>query len=790
MNTRTQFRHISFSLFVAVTVVNILRGGSSGYMFTVNGDLVEPVHYSLEADTSVFAPGDVIYVGNKHFNYGGIFMTLGEEKDCRFVTIPPESGGIKDNGLPSPTSLPDGRVFLQLPDGQRKVVAASVTSTFLRRAIDPNEQTEGKNRAASKRPLSNMVTVNPLDTMSPEEIHGLWGIYLNNWPEGIEQKLAHVNTERVCITVSDYGGVPIKGSPYGHAVFPPLPPNIRYLVVEEGMSPGLRDFSHFSRFHDLVFLKFESFPREPLDAGLICQNVGMRYLDISGCGIPNYQKLASLTEMRFLNITRCQEIDNLEFVRDMHQLRTLFMGLTKISSLSPLDNSDSIREIHAGMTGVRNLPKGTLGSLRTMNLISSKVDAQSVARFRKDHPACIVQHGWAESLRNALQGATRLRVRTGGTCHRQLDQEKTLAEIAEQNEVKRFLDGIHIDEDKSNFSCACCGNPTFEFYAGDQLLAMVGYHHSQSLRWAGGQWPSDALLTGSSQDFVVSWLANNGVDGPRREQEEKQKQRDEQARRQRRYREIIPEQTLQAAIEARSTTEISWANDTLGEKRQKLMAEAFQKHEKDAQAGIQMYLRILGVMANGHWNYYDYYEPVIIKHLLPRFKGPPLAQAAIEVMKDDEAAMGAARWFFGEEGWRNLDEPDRVRILPQLAKLSLQHQDTSARKKTMVALMHINSDSATTLLRSVLSRPDQFPKESRKTNSGWKIDFGDGDALWSGEYSDAPWAALCLAKLGDLQSLAVIERLTRESQGKDKELAEKALQLLGEKDRKTPADNK
>jgi hypothetical protein len=767
----------SFSLFAIACQAG---AAGSAYTFSINGEPVTPQHYSLNGDASVFAPGDVIYVGDKQFDYGGLYMTLGEERDCRFVTASDRTGA-------APRRAPrDSRVFLELPDGRRKVVGLKVSWTVL----EPNEQTPGQSQGARKPPSFNRIPYNPLDSLSPEEIHGLWGIAFVQWPQGIEQTLAHIDTDRVCLTVDDRAGVGGRaGSFFGGPVFPPIPTKTRYLVVEKSVSPGLRDFSHFSQLRDLRFLHFRSFPSEPLDAGLICQNTGLRYLDLSGCGIPNYPRLAALTELRLLNISGCREIDNLEFVKDIRQLRVLLMGMTRISSLSPLDNSNSIREIHAGMTDVRDLPQGDLPSLRVVNLTSTKVDAQAVTRFRKAHPACAVQHGWADSLHQAVQGATRLRVRSGGTCHRQIEEEKTRAEITQPNVIEHFLDGIHIDEAGSNFYCGCCGNPTFEFYAGDRLLAMVGYHHGRSLRWAGGSWPTDALLTESSQAFTVAWLAQHGVDGPRREVQERQRREDEGTRRQRRYGELITPQTVRAISDAMTSRELRNDN-AVGDKRQRLTAEAFRKQEKDARTSIELYLRLLGVTANDGWNRYLDYEGPITKHLLPRFQGPELAQGTAGVMSDEEGMMGAARWLLGEDGWRNLDESDRERLVPPLAQRALQHRYMDTRKRVMNTLCEIGSPWAAESLRRVLARPTDPNWAPPQVKYGWRIKLVGGGEVRSDECSDAVWAAFCLAKMGDAESLPAIERLAQEAQGTDKDLFNQALQLLRKNARQAPRETK
>jgi hypothetical protein len=772
MNRRKQF--VPILMFLSLSAIDRVHADEPGYTFSINGTPVQPIHYSLNGDDSPMSPGDVIYIGDNQFNYGGLFMTLGEEKDCRFVTLPAETGDAKDRDAGNRPSPKDGRVFLQLADGRQIVVAVIITQAAIRRAVDPNASTTGKKQL----PIFDRVPVNPLDAMSPEEIHGLWGIHLSDWPEGIEQKLAQVDGNRVCVHVGDSAGIGRQSSFLGGPVFPPVPTSIRYLIVRGTNKPGLRDFSHFGQFHSLSFLIFQSMGREAaLNIDLVSQNASLQYLDVSGGYIVNPTKLASLTNLRFLNVARRQNIDDIEFVKDMRQLRTLILAGTPVRNLSPLDGSDSIHEIQASMTRVQDLPKGDLPSLRTMNLMSARVNAETVAQFRKAHPTCQVAFGWADSLRNAVRETTRIRIRTGGTCHRQPNQEQTLAEVTKKDEVDHFLDGIAIDEAGSNFFCGCCGNPTLEFYEGDRLLAMVGYHHGQSLRWAGGTWPTDALLTQSSQAFMVSWLARHGVQGPRREVDERQKQRDEEARRTQRYTALIPEQTRAALAQAWQSPELRNDNGR-GDVRERLFAEAFIKREKDAQTSIELYLRLLGVTGEYPWNYYHEYQQTITKHLLPRFAGLELAQTVTSVMKDDEGILGAARWLLWENGWRNLDESDHERILPSLAERALQHRSMGTRKDVMYVLSDIRDAWAAQPLRQMLSRPTDPNWAPPQMKYGRRIDLPDGGRVVSDECSDAVWAAFCLAKRGDQPSLPAIEQLAAQSQGRDKELLEAAIRLL------------
>jgi len=397
-----------------------------------------------------------------------------------------------------------------------------------------------------------------------------------------------------------------------------------------------------------------------------------------------------------------------------------------------------------------------------------------------------LQHRWTGSLRRAVRETTRLHIRSGGTCHRAIEQEQTLAEITDAGEINRFIHGIVISGWRSGGACECCGDPTFEFYAGDRLLAMVGYHHTERLRWADGKWTGDGRLTAASRRFLISWLSQHGVDGPRREGEAKQERQDEEGRRQRRYAEFIPPKLLLAAMEAEVRPSPSY--DPGGEQHRKLVAEVFLRHEEDAQTSIELYLRVLGITANSSgWNHYHEFQDTIAQSLLPRFKGPDLAQAALNVMKDDEGMAGAARWFLGENGWRSLDESDRERILRPLAQRALQHRYMDIRKGVMNVLCNIDTPWAVELLRSMLSWPTDPKWTPPEVSSGWRVSLADGSQVLSDECSDAVWAAFCLAKMGSVESLPAIQKLADESQGPDRNLLDKAIQLLRDK---TPVDRK
>lgn len=119
--------------------------------------------------------------------------------------------------------------------------------------------------------------------------------------------------------------------------------------------------------------------------------------------------------------------------------------------------------------------------------------------------------GWGQKLRDVIVACDHVRVRSGGLCHRDETTERTLFEITESNAVSELIGHLEINARGSGASCACCGNPTLEFYRGQQLVASVSCQHRRSLRWSG--WQGDGLLMRDSERYLSVLMRQHGVDG-------------------------------------------------------------------------------------------------------------------------------------------------------------------------------------------------------------------------------------------------------------------------------------
>src|SRR5436190_22413114 len=86
------------------------------------------------------------------------------------------------------------------------------------------------------------------------------------------------------------------------------------------------------------------------------------------------------------------------------------------------------------------------------------------------------RRNWEFPLMRAVADADRIRLRTGGTCHRHPLSERTLFEEHDPEKVREFVANIKINARASGWkaTCLCCGGPSIEFYKGGELLVTLG----------------------------------------------------------------------------------------------------------------------------------------------------------------------------------------------------------------------------------------------------------------------------------------------------------------------------
>lgn len=302
-----------------------------------------------------------------------------------------------------------------------------------------------------------------------------------------------------------------------------MPAGLQILRIESRSSDGLKNFDELRNLTQLCSLSV-SLTSAKFDCDLLKQAIHLESLDLSGAALKNTEALAGLTELRVLNLSWCRGLGDVSFASSMPKLEVLKIKKTLVADLSPLEGLHALRSVDAAVTPVRKLPE-RVPRLRRLDVISSPLSDDDVRAFRRANPLCEVRHRWMESLQTALASATRLRVHSGGTCHRNVAKERTLFETNDAAEIRQLMAGIQLIEERSGFHCMCCGDPSLEFYDQDGLIVTLGFHHGLGLRWPEG-WPGDAALAPQSADFLIHWLADRNVTGPLKErQAEEERQR-------------------------------------------------------------------------------------------------------------------------------------------------------------------------------------------------------------------------------------------------------------------------
>jgi hypothetical protein len=517
-----------------------------------------------------------------------------------------------------------GSIALNMLDGAQRIVGVEVSQTFQ---------------------VGQLKLVNPLASLSDEELRGLWGVKIDQWSDEIARKLNEIDFELACVTVgSDAAIAPDRA-------VPPLPADVRVLRLESNSNRGrFNNFAALRNLKQLTSLAVKTIGGT-FDCRALSESTQLETLDLTGNRLQNADALASLTELKVLKLTYCRGLTDVTFAKAMHDLVDLEVDNTQVEDLSPLDGLESLRTINANATPVRKLPK-SLPAIRELTILSTRMSDADVAAFKERHPQRLVRHRWEKSLQEALRTATRLRVRSGGTCHRNIENEETLFETEGREEIKQLLAGIDVEEDGARH-CQCCGDPSFEFYDGERLIATLGFHHGHSLRWV-NVWPADAMLSQTSSEFLIDWLAKRDVKGPL----EAVRAAEESGR-----------AALRRFEQARAGMSPTLA-DSFQQGPEKFAAQ-LSKELPDKAAQVQVLLKIFGA-SNDSWSMLGPIEQFADKQLRT-YDENVLAKAAEAALQGDDrqTRRGAARlwrlWRSPLEQWKpaNAAELHRIVILVQ-----------------------------------------------------------------------------------------------------------------------------
>lgn len=423
------------------------------YTFTLNGKAVEPVSRQKQP----LGPGDVVELYPYAFR-------LDEPGEYRLETR---------KGEPQ-------RVYRETVRGTH-VFVAGVEQTYVK-----------------EKP----VIQDGLRGLTPQEAAHLRGVYVDHQSRAVWAELEALKPfDAVWV---------LKPGLDDDRKVPALPSGVQYLLLRQTMSPSWSDWSSLGRFSTLRYLRADLMePQFSPEALGTHQNLQFLSVDQwkDARGLERFGKLQTL----HINGVA---LPDLGFVRAMPELRELEVRHAGLTNLEPLAGHPALRHVEAPFNPVASLPTQPWPVVQRVNVLGSRLSNDQAQAFRAAHPQATLTWNHQETLMEKLRLADKLRVRSGGTCHRDPSREKTLVEVTDRAQLGVLTGQMTVREPEDSLSCMCCGEPTFEFYSEGKLLTSVGFHHGQLLRWSDG-WESDCQLTAQSATALVDWLANQGLEGPK-----------------------------------------------------------------------------------------------------------------------------------------------------------------------------------------------------------------------------------------------------------------------------------
>lgn len=704
-----------------------LPGKTMGnYTFTLDGKDYEPGTYCLEmGDEPV--PGDVIQVG--------------------ILPVTLEEPGRYDLHWED-----DGFLYRVLADGSKVLIACRVFNE------EPDDDAAGAGRLKRKGGL-----VNPLAKLNDEALRQIRGVSLAAWPDDMGGLLGRLDLDKVCIHLE-------RNVAQGEGrALPPVPERLRHLMVSSSGHNGYLDFTRLKALSRLRFLDISGAGCDQFNFSLL-QGLPLEYLSLPWVReARGVEVIGSLRSLKTLEGNGSNYLGKADWVAGLPELRQFYAsqisgdGETKPVplELSALNGLAKLRAIHVALSPVASLPDKHLPQLTKATLMLSKVDEDAVRKFAAANPQCEVRRSMNATLAKALQGADRMRARTGGLCHRRESEETTIGEARDPALVREMAQHMEVRDDQGGFHCMCCGSPTFEFYRGAELIAAIGFHHGQSIRWGNGLWPGDAALTERSADFLIEWLDRNGHSKPKQERIEARRRSAADERRYQRYQALVPKGLMDAWDDAEDA-------DT--------MTKALENQVPDLEARTLLLLKLLGC-DNGTWTKTTGFEEVIVDRWLPAVPEATLLKVVAGVKPLSEEGQGAARWIFGRGNltpWQAKWE-----VLEPLAKFSMTHPRQANRWRALEGLRDLGGEPSRQLLMAVVRgdfKVRELPDEDLYEPEGSQTFYPNAITLPDGA-SDALAAALCLAELEDVASRSAVGKL-KSAQPEalraafDKELAE------------------
>lgn len=633
---------------------------------------------------------------------------------------------------------------------------------------------------------------NPIMEMDAAALKALCGVSIRAWPAGIEKQLARLDFQKVAISVS--------GSAIREKI-PPLPTGLRALAVraEGAWNPG--DLSGFSRLKNLKVLDLRTARIASFDLSLL-KGLSLKYLGLPRTQSVHFSKaVPDFGGLEVLDLSRVSSFGNGAWMGRLKSLRILRANWLEsefeddIGTLDPLafaalEGLSKLESLNAMGRNIQSLPAAGMRSLKWFQFSHGRVNKDMMLRFTTANPQAtggrtgreVVEEPFKpmpikvtpiREVSGPLKRADRIRVRSGGTCHRRVETEKLIFESRDAV-VIASLSAKLLNEESSGGgpSCMCCGDPSFEFFSGETLVGTVGFHHGETIRVLLNDGKAESLycvdfLEEENARFLVNWLAEHQYPSLREEWEYTNRKRAAGRKMEMRYDAIKPQairdewtQIGKLSMEERRTDVRDWT-------------AIWQRAVPDDRARGITFLRLFGC-GDGHWMSYTWYDEELVKERIPSV--PLVALNAVleesSLSLETDEGRGALRWIFGEEHASILRSSDA--LLKRFAAGGLTNRKARNRWQCMTVLRDLGNPAAVELLREVLktgANRTLLPNEDFEEPDG-TIRFQEGAINLPEGTSDQIVAALCLAQMGDKESEIEIQRIREGLSGETKTLWE------------------
>lgn len=602
--------------------------------------------------------------------------------------------------------------------------------------------------------LIGLTNINDLhfNDLKLDDIKNIRGIDFNEKPSNkFLDEFFSINTEKIFIETYDETPIHPKAQFLG------------YKTISETFN-----FNNFLEIKSLKYLKLYTDDELEFDCKYLINNKNLIYLTAKK--LSNVSELSSLKKLYHINVGE-SEITDMNIFNELPNLTELYISKTNIEDITSIKQIKNVTSFNMNFSKVKTIPLVHIPHLKKLNIRNTKVSLEDFNKFKELNPQCTISYNMSAQLQEALKEIDYIKVRTGGTCHTNPDEEETIFEIKDKKKIKEFITHLKLQKER-RWQCMCCGSPSFEFYNNGKLQETIGFHHGHSIRWHEEPF-GDGVLSGDSIDYICKILYDNDIKSFHEERLIDKKM------------EVIAGVKLEKSakqLPAGLREKIDKA------KRYIDMVPIYISWEKEHKTRAIIMLRYLGAH-QGSWKYLNSLDDMTI-YVLNNEKSdqyiirdsdkisiPEIIEVIKENKDDDIVIRGATRWFFNFYDYNTFSSEQIKEVVDLITLNALTHPRLRTRVKAMHILKEINSFWSIHFLRKVLKAEYKIrPLNEEKMEPKWWKSGGTNIMTLDEPCSDFEYAALFLGELKDQPSIPIIQnRLSKETNEVKKKALQKAL---------------